>query len=195
MVQKTMKNYKKISVNDLIFFSREHDEDAFAELVERYTPMINKVIGSFSCDTVSPSELFSEACVGLHSAVRRYDLTQEKVTFGLYARVCVYNAVVDSIRRSAGADFISEDEDTIENLPDNASLENEIAAKESVEFLLKSAEKMLSDYEYSVLMYHIRGYRTADIARRLSRPAKSVDNAKARIFKRLRGAFGDITDF
>lgn len=190
-----MKNYKKISVNDLIFFSREHDEDAFSELVERYTPMINKVIASFSCDTVSQTELFSEACVGLHSAVMRYDLTQEKVTFGLYARVCVYNAVVDSIRRSAGADFISEDADTIENLPDNASLENEIAAKESVEFLLKSAEKMLSDYEYSVLMYHIRGYRTADIARRLSRSAKSVDNAKARIFKRLRGAFGDITDF
>ena len=60
---------------------------------------------------------------------------------------------------------------------------------------MQSAEKILSEYEYSVLMYHIRGYRTADIAKRLLRPAKSVDNAKARIFKRLRDAFGDITDF
>lgn len=190
-----MKNYKDFGVNDLILLAREHDEDAFAELVRRYTPMINKVVGSFSCDELSGSELFSEACVGLHSAVRRYDLSQEKVTFGLYARVCVYNAVVDSVRRSAGCDFLFEDADTVENLSDGASIENQIAAKESLEFLLKTAQKMLSEYEYSVLMYHIRGYRTADIARKLSRPSKSVDNAKARIFKRLRGAFGDITDF
>lgn len=190
-----MKDYKDFGINDLILLAREHDEDAFSELVERYTPMINKVIGSFSCEAPSSSELFSEACVGLHSAVRKYDLSQEKVTFGLYARVCAYNAVVDCIRRSAGSDFLFDDAGTIENLTDGASIENEIAAKESVEFLLKSAHKILSDYEYSVLMYHIRGYRTADIARRLSRPAKSVDNAKARIFKRLRDAFGDISDF
>lgn len=190
-----MKNYKVFCINDLIILAREHDEDAFCELVERYTPMINKVISGLSCRTLSDSELFSEACVGLHSAVGKYDLSQEKVTFGLYARVCVYNAVVDCIRRNAGSDFIPEDADTIDNLADNASIENELWAKETLEFLLKSARKMLSDYEYSVLMYHIRGYRTADIARRLSRPAKSVDNAKARIFKRLRGAFGDITDF
>ena len=190
-----MKNYKFFSINDLIILARERDEDAFAELVVRFTPMINKVIGSFSSEAVSASELFSEACVGLHSAVRKYDLTQDKVTFGLYARVCVYNAVVDCIRRSAGSDFLSEDADTVENLPDESSIENRIAARESLEFLLKSAERILSEYEYSVLMYHIRGYRTADIAKRLARPAKSVDNAKARIFKRLRDAFGDITDF
>ena len=76
----------------------------------------------------------------------------------------------------------------------SAFLLAELAVKETLEFLLKSARRMLSDYEYSVLMYHIRGYRTADIAKRLSRTAKSIDNAKARIFKRLRGAFGDITD-
>lgn len=190
-----MKNYKIFGVNELILLAREHDEEAFSELVERYTPMINKVICSFSCNDVSGTELFSEACVGLHSAVQKYDLSQEKVTFGLYARVCVYNAVVDCVRRSAGSDFISEDADTIDNLPDGSSIENRIAAKESLEFLLKSAHRILSEYEYSVLMYHIQGYRTADIAKKLSRPAKSVDNAKARIFKRLRGAFGDITDF
>ena len=190
-----MKNYKDFCINDLILLARERDEDAFAELVTRYTPMINKVITPFSGEAVLASELFSEACVGLHSAVRKYDVSQDKVTFGLFARVCVYNAVIDCMRRSAGSDFLAEDADAVENLVDDDSIENRVAARESLEFLLKSAEKILSEYEYSVLMYHIRGYRTADIAKRLSRPAKSVDNAKARIFKRLRGAFGDITDF
>ena len=190
-----MEDYKKFAINDLIVRAREHDEDAFAELVARYTPMISKVVAPFSSCGLSADELFSEGCVGLHSAVMRYDLAQRGVTFGLYARVCVYNAVVDSVRRSADSTLLSEDSEAIDNLADNGSIENELAARETLEFLLKSAERILSDYEYSVLMYHIRGYRTADIARRLSRPAKSIDNAKARIFKRLRGAFGDITDF
>ena len=187
-----MENFKDLSVNDLVALSKEHNEDAFCELVLRYTPMIYRVIGSISSSVLSGDELFSEGCVALHSAAMSYDLSQDKVTFGLYARVCVYNAIVDCIRQSSGKDISTDDD--ITGIPDATSLENAVANKESVEFLLKSAQRILSDYEYQVLMYHIRGYRTADIAKRLSRPAKSVDNAKSRIFKRLRDAFGDISD-
>ena len=190
-----MKKYKDLDVSGLICAAREHDEDAFGELLVRYTPMINKVIGQFVRDGVAPQELFSEACIGFHSAMMRYDLNQAGVTFGLFARVCVYNAVVDFVRHSSGDDFLPEDANAVENFPGAESPEKAVAAKEALELLLKSAERMLSDYEYSVLMYHIRGYRTADIAKKLSRSAKSIDNAKARIFKRLRGAFGDISDF
>jgi RNA polymerase sporulation-specific sigma factor len=189
-----MKNYKDLSINDLVMLAREHDEDAFCELVSRFTPMISRVIGSFSSAGVTEDELFSEGCVALHSAVNSYNLSQEKVTFGLYARVCVYNAVVDCVRKSAGAPTLVSSSE-LSDIDDGSSLENAVANKDTLEFLIKSAKKILSYYEYTVLMYHIRGYRTSAIAKKLSRPPRSIDNAKSRIFKRLRDAFGDISDF
>ena len=53
---------------------------------------------------------------------------------------------------------------------------------------------LLSDYEYSVLLLHIQGYKTAAIAKVLGRTAKSVDNAKSRLFRHLRAELADSSD-
>ena len=70
-----------------------------------------------------------------------------------------------------------------------------IIERESFDRIMDSARNLLSNYEYRVLMLHIQGYKTAVIAKTLGRTAKSVDNAKSRIFRRLRqelGGDGDI---
>ena len=67
--------------------------------------------------------------------------------------------------------------------------------REAIDSLLNSARKLLSDYEYRVLILHIQGYKTAAIAKMLSRSAKSIDNAKSRLFRRLRLQLGEISDF
>jgi DNA-directed RNA polymerase specialized sigma24 family protein len=59
-------------------------------------------------------------------------------------------------------------------------------ARERLGALFLYARQVLSDYEYSVLLYHIQGYKTSAIAERLGKSSKSVDNAKARVFRRLR---------
>jgi DNA-directed RNA polymerase specialized sigma24 family protein len=55
---------------------------------------------------------------------------------------------------------------------------------------MKCARDLLSDYEYQVLMLHIQGYKTSEISAAVGRDTKSVDNAKARLFRRLRDALG-----
>ena len=64
--------------------------------------------------------------------------------------------------------------------------------REHLEGVIRYAKSALSDYEYSVLIYHMHGYKTAQIAERLGKTSKSVDNAKARVFRRLREASKDI---
>ena len=179
-------------VDELIKKCRAHDDDAFAELLSRYTPMINREVAAFVGDRLSHDELFSEASAALHSAAMRYDLLQSGVTFGLFARICVHNRLVD-LTRMANRHPICEEygDDTA----DEESPESELVLRDTAMRLMDSARAMLSDYEYRVLILYMQGYRTSEIAKRLGRTAKSVDNAKSRIFTRLRQAFGKAEQF
>ena len=187
-----MNSYENADVITLILRCRDHDDEAFDELVRRYTPMMRKVVCGFSGSACDSGELFSEACVALHTAALRYDVEQSKVTFGLYARICVRNRVVDTVRHFEQSSSISDCD--IEDMPDEDSLQSELERRERVDGILGSARQLLSDYEYKVLILHIQGYKTAAISKMLSRSAKSVDNAKARLFRRLRSELGGVSD-
>jgi len=180
-----MDSYQDKEVNALLLKCRDRDDSAFAELLSRYMPMINKLISSFSDASLEYDDMYSEACLAFHLATLRYDLSQDKVSFGLFARVCIQNRLIDLYRRVEALPSIAEEAD-VELISDDGELEARIVARETVKSLLTEAEKILSDYEYRVLLLHMQGYKTADIAKRLSRDAKSVDNAKSRIFRRLR---------
>ena len=185
-----MNQYENTDINDLIVACREHNDSAFDELVTRYTPMMRKVISGFSSPAPGFSELFSEACVALHSAMLHYDLEQGGVTFGLFARICVQHRLVDLIRSETGKGVVDCD---VEGVPDADSIERGLVERETFEYLMSSARSLLSDYEYRVLVLHIQGYKTSAIAKMLSRSPKSVDNAKYRIFRRLRMLLGDVS--
>jgi RNA polymerase sporulation-specific sigma factor len=189
MEVKQMFFYEECEIGELIGLCRQHDDLAFDELVRRYTPMMRKVISGFTPSGLDSSELFSEACVALHLAAQKYNVDQSDVTFGLYARICVRNRIVDLHRTSESAPTVSELD--IEQFSDEDNLERRIVERETFDRLLKSARELLSDYEYSVLLLHIQGYKTAAIAKALGRTAKSVDNAKSRLFRHLRAELSD----
>ena len=184
--------YKTTDIRDLLVLCRERNDDAFDEIVRRYTPMIRKVVMGFGPSSYDPDELFAEGCVALHIAAQRYDLEQDEVTFGLYARICVRNRILDMLRRAEAEHSLTELD--VEQMSEDNSVEERLVDREIFDRLLLSAKGLLSDYEYRVLLLHIQGYKTAQIATMLSRSAKSVDNAKSRLFRRLRDAIGDISE-
>ncbi len=187
-----MNVYEHVDVIELVLKCRDRDDAAFSELVRRYTPMMRKVISAFSDLPASEDELFSEACVTLHTAAMRYDIEQRDVTFGLYARICVHHRMVDIARGSKPA--VSDLDDISYDLCEGDSIVSGIVARETFDVLMKSAKELLTEYEYSVLILHIQGYKTAAIAKALDRTPKSVDNAKFRLFRRLREALGGISE-
>ena len=186
--------YEDTDTKELILSCRARDDYAFAELVRRYTPMMKSVIAAFADVPVDFDELFSEACVALHSAVIKYDLSQSSVTFGLYARICVNHRIVDLVRRIGATPDISEiDVNELSSEVSSESIESGIADRETVDILMRSAKSLLSEYEYKVLILHMQGYKTSAISKILGRTPKSVDNAKSRLFQRLRRELGGIS--
>ena len=184
--------YKNTEISELIRLCRDRNDDAFDELVHRYTPMIRKVIFGFGNISNDFDELFSEGCVALHTAAQRFDTEQNEVTFGLYARICVRNRILDLLRVSDGESNIYDCD--IEQMSDDESIEGKIVERETFDNIIDRAKRVLSDYEFRVLLLHIQGYKTAAIAEMLDRTPKSVDNAKSRLFRTLRAEFGSISD-
>ncbi len=176
-------------LKEIILGCRARDDSAFAELVRRYTPLVKKMIFEFGSEP-DEDELFSEACVALHRAAMSFDLGQGDVSFGLYARVCVYHHFVD-LKRCRSKIFVLGDYN-IDSAACDDGPDIRLFEREHLEGVIRYAKEVLSDYEYSVLLYHMHGYKTARIAERLGRTSKSVDNAKARVFRRLREASKDI---
>ena len=168
----------------LILRSREGDEDAFEELVGMYRPMIDSVVKSFSLDV---SESFSEACMGFYRAVSTYAVGQGKVTFGLYAKICIERCLIDLVRKD-GRDVSSHIDDGIDvdNIAVSGGIQSMLEHREQMAHFLKVARNSLSDFEYDVYRYWMLGYKTSDIADMMGTTAKSIDNAKNRMLKKLR---------
>ena len=183
-----MNMYEKLDLNALISAVGDHDDEAFVELVKRYSPLMNKVISGFADTSLSPDDLFAEATVALHSAALHFDHKRQGITFGLFARICIHRRLIDHLRREeVSHDIVDMDVEVVEA---KEQIAEELALRERIESLLSGAKRELSDYEYKVLMLHIQGFKTAAIAEKLGKNAKSVDNAKARIFRRLRELYG-----
>lgn len=185
-----MSSYKDAEVGRLVRLSRDRDDGAFVELVERYTPLIKKLISSVDDPSLTYDELFSESCIALHRAASSFDLDQDDVSFGLYAQICVSHRLSDLVKSHIAKVAPISDVD-VSALAVSSGIDSRLEREERMHNIMKVARDLLSDYEYRVMMLHIQGYKTGDIARMLSKDAKSVDNAKNRLFRRLRAVLSD----
>ena len=180
-----MHSYKENDVNELLVGVRENSDSAFSELVNKYQPMMRSVALHFSACSLSMEELINEAVVALHRAAMSYDVDQVDVSFGLYARICVYNRLLDLSSKQSLRDRVSEDVD-VERIAVQESVQARLERQEASEMLNSCAKEVLSEYEHQVFTLCLAGYKTAEIAKILSKTSKSVDNAKSRMLKRMR---------
>ncbi len=179
-----MKHNGQKQVNELIARIKDRDDGAFALVLTEYTPMLNKLISGFSNSLVSHDEAFSEASVALYRAAMTYDEANTSVTFGLYAKICVYRRLCDLYEK------VSKNHNTVELDVDKIAVysnaETRMVGLERMREYLKRARELLSDYEYRVLLLYLEGHDTRTMAEKLSRDTKSVENAKSRMLRTLR---------
>ncbi len=168
----------------LISAAKKGDNSAFEALVGMYRPMIDSVIRRFSFNI---DETFSEACMGFYRAVNSYSVEQNAVTFGLYAKICVERCLIDLLRREGREVSQSVDEEVdVDKIAVSGGIQSVLERREEIARYTSIAKSILSRREFEVYRLWMLGYKTADIAAALSITAKSVDNAKNRMFAKLR---------
>ncbi len=179
--------YENFDDFELLRMSRAGDNSAFAELLMRYSPMINKAISRFSSHSISHDEAFNEASVALHKATKAYDPTRDN-TFGAFAKVCVNNRLHDLFLKTKQRD-IPVDIDGIRESGDMLTpspMDRLLIKEKQAEIFALARDILGSGYEFSVFELYFNGYDTDAMCRALSRERKSVENAKARMLKKLR---------
>lgn len=171
---------------------RMGDDEAFSLLASRFAGMTEGLVRSFSrglCD-LDGSELSQEAQVALYRAAHAYKESDD-VTFGLFARVCVRNALISHLRRRklpAGVSLCSLD--PLLPLEEREPVAPLLEA-EQLAILVAKMVGALSDYEQSVFALLVEGEETAFIADALGKSEKSVKNAVFRVQTKLRALLGN----
>ena len=174
----------------LVRRAQDGDDTAFAELFEQYTPLIDSVCNRYRSDAPFEQDLHSEAIVAFWNAVRSYDLEQQqRVTFGLYAQICLSNRLISCIRRWKHVKpMLSLDSDGISEIgaDEDSNPAHYVVEQEKYLELQHSIELLLSPKERKVWILFIEGFTAAEIADMLGTDKKNVENAIFRARKKLR---------
>ena len=154
------------------------DQEAFAAIMRRMTPLIHAQIRSCRTDGTEDEDLAQEALMGLLAAVRSYR-TDGGAAFTTYATTCIRNRLLSAARRSVPIELpLQEDTD----LPDPHS---DPALRVQEQETLNSLRERLTPLEYSVLLLRLSQCSYEEIARRLGVSKKAVDNAVQRLRRKL----------
>lgn len=176
----------------LILEAQKGSADAAQELRVQYAPLILSMLGSLGTGSLSTqeiSDLREEAEHKLLDAVYSYDTTQEEVTFGLYAQVCIRNALISELRRIESLHrltVIPLDDPRLEGLASGDDPARRAADREQYEQLCRIIRTELSPLENRIWWAYMAGSKVSDIAVTVGKPEKSVHNAIYRIRQKLR---------
>ncbi|MBE6607935.1 MAG: sigma-70 family RNA polymerase sigma factor [Ruminococcaceae bacterium] len=156
---------------------------AFSELCEDFSPLMkSQVLKLFGDNPSEYDDRLQDAAMALYNAVVTFDTSQDKVTFGLYAKICIRNRLI-SIKRK-------EKKNNKKSAPyEDAEKQLRETGRRASREKLEDNEKVISElssYEKSVLMLYLNGHSYREIGLALDKSEKSVDNALYRIKSKLK---------
>lgn len=193
---------REASDEELVGRARAGDDTALEELLLRHRALVRARARAHFLVGADQDDLVQEAMIGLYLAVRAFD-PQAGSSFRTFADVCVSRQVVTAIRaatrRKHGPlnDYVSlhgpapaagEGERTLADVlpaPAAADPAEQLVGAEAVEALRVHVDRALSDLEVEVLRLHVDGVGYREIAQRLHRGARSIDNALQRVRRKV----------
>jgi len=162
------------------------DQEAFALLAHRMTPLIHDQIRRLGCEGLEDEDLVQEALLGLLAAVRTYR-EDGGAAFTTYATTCIRNRLLTVVRRNGTR---MDREQSLEDSPALSAANIDPALllldKEEIDnFLSALRTAKLTDKEYQVFRWRMSGFSYAEIAAELGITVKAVDNAIQRIRRKI----------
>lgn len=168
------------------------DDAAFEELIGLYAPLIESSATRFAAllpPEVASSEgeeLKQDARLALYRAAMTYDSDNYDISFGLFAKICIRNHLISSIRKISSSVKRSNRAKlgmTDEQIHGGASVQHGVG---NIGSLSAFGDKSLSPYEKEVFYRYAAGQKPREIAASMDVEVKSVHNAICRIKAKLK---------
>lgn len=190
-------NYNELTDEALVQLNKQGDGMAFDELYSRYITLIRSLARTYFLVGGDEEDLCQEGLIGLFSAVNAYDAEKQgSSSFKTFAYKCIKSRILNLISLSRAEKHRAlNDSVSIQEVVDNetdgfiSSPEDKVIGEEGLKELIYEIKSQLSNFEIQVFNLYVEGERYTEIAEKLNKSPKSVDNAIQRIkekTKRLR---------
>ena len=189
-----MDRYEKMTDEQLIQKLRDGDNRIVDYIMEKYKNLVRKEANAMYLLGGENEDLIQEGMLGLFKAVRDYKPGKE-ASFATFAGLCIdrqmYSAVASSQRQKHQPlnSFVSFSEPVSEQelrLVDEETPEEIMISRENVIGMHERIKERLSKFEYQVLELYLKGYDYTQIAEKLGKQPKAIDNALQRIRSKVR---------
>jgi RNA polymerase sporulation-specific sigma factor len=193
------------SDDELVLASRAGDDEALSVLLTKYRAFARVKARSYFLVGADREDIVQEGMIGLYKAVRDFNPDMQS-SFRAFAELCVTRQIITAIKTATrqkhgplnnyvsfhrpvgGGDDDGErvlgDVIPTVAISDPADL---VISAERIRALQQHFDAVLSDLETEVLRLYVEGKSYQEIAERLQRHVKSIDNALQRIKKKLEG--------
>ena len=188
----------------LVLAARTGDDAALCELLTKYRAFARVKARSYFLVGADREDIVQEGMIGLYKAIRDFNPDMQS-SFRAFAELCVTRQIITAIKtatrqkhgplnnyvsfsRPVGHDDDGErvlgDVIPTVAISDPADL---VISAERIRALQAHFDNVLSDLETEVLRLYVDGKSYQEIAERLQRQVKSIDNALQRIKRKLEG--------
>ncbi|MGL5000607.1 MAG: sigma-70 family RNA polymerase sigma factor [Cetobacterium sp.] len=184
--------------NEDILLAKKGDLESIEKIVTEYKNIIymrNKTLFLKGADR---EDLLQEGMIGLMKAIKSFD-EDRNTTFNTFASLCIKRQIITAVKnynsernKNLNSAMQGEGYSEIEEIVryNNPSLkyytpEQIVIGKELVRFMKKFLKDNLSGLEKEVFSYMVKGYGYLEIAKKLDKDSKAIDNSIQRIKKKV----------
>ena len=190
----------ELSDEEVVLLAQGGDSVALEHIIIRYRNFVYSKAKKFFLIGSEQDDLIQEGMIGLYEAVKSFK--NEKASFRSFAGICVRRQMISAVKRatrikhqplnsyiSLDKNVYDSDNDTVlmDSVLDKSPQNPEaiVIDKESLSGIENKINNTLSKLELKVLIFYLDGYSYQQIAEKIGKDAKSVDNAIQRIKKKI----------
>ncbi|PKK39636.1 RNA polymerase sporulation specific sigma factor SigH [Clostridiaceae bacterium JG1575] len=194
------REYKERPLEDVVAGAQRGDRQAQQWLITKYRPMVEQQARRFSLQGGEPEDLIQEGLMGLAEAIRDYNEAGGS-RFESFAFLCIRRQIYNALEAAARDkhqplnSYLSfftplnpQEAMTLEEVfagDDRFDPPGRLLEQEAQKEYRQRLSSVLSPLEDTILQEYLAGHSYVEIAQRMGRDVKSVDNAIQRIRKKL----------
>lgn len=193
-------DFKELTDEQTVLMAQGGNDEATDYLMKKYNNFVRAKARTYFLIGADREDIIQEGMIGLFKAMRDYK--ESSSSFRSFAELCITRQIITAIKSATRLkhtplnNYISlskpvydnEEEATLMDVfivTTKANPEEIFLKQEKYDFLVNKVSDVLSKYETTVFSMYMQGMPYTEIAKKLGKTDKSIDNAIQRIKKKL----------
>lgn len=187
-----MDECSKLSDEELLL-QKDNNDKVIDILMMRYKPLVLSISKSYFLKGAEQGDIIQEGMIGLFQAIRDYS-SHKNTLFKSFATLCIKRKIIDAVKGASRNKHIPLNESLSLDTPTMAEVlgnsydnpENVLLHNEEKQELRNNIYNSLSCYEIQILNLYLNSNSYSEIADKIGKDYKSIDNAIQRIKRKIR---------